>query len=146
MADDPNLDTPQPADDAPDPDEAELVAYLDGELDAPAARRLEDRMAADPELRTRAAALKKTYDLLDYLPRPEPSATFATRTLDRLPAVRSGSGVAAAKSGTASAPSGLAVPSTPSAFLPAPGGPRSWGWVAGVIGGGGLAVGAGYLV
>jgi hypothetical protein len=140
MADNPYIDTP-PADEAPDPDEAELVAYLDGELDAPAARRLEDRMAADPDLRARAAALKKTFDLLDYLPRPEPSATFATRTLDRLPAVRSGSGVVAAPS----APSGLAISSTPSSLIPAPSGGRSWGWAAGVVAAVGVALGAGYL-
>src|SRR5262245_5206366 len=82
----PDEDTAPPA----DPFEAELVAYLDGELDPAAARRIEARLAADPEARAKAAALKKTFDLLDYLPRPEPSPTFTTRTLERLPAVRSG--------------------------------------------------------
>lgn len=72
-----------------DPFEAELVAYLDGELEAAAARRVEARLASDPLARARAAALKKTFDLLDYLPRPEPSTTFTTRTLDRLPALQS---------------------------------------------------------
>ncbi|HTI51335.1 MAG TPA: hypothetical protein VL475_10300, partial [Planctomycetaceae bacterium] len=74
-----------------DPFEAELVAYLDGELDPAAARKVEKRLATDPTARARAAALKKTYDLLDYLPQPEPSATFTTRTLDKIPAVKSGS-------------------------------------------------------
>ena len=89
MADEP---LPVP-DDAPpaDPFEAELVAYLDGELDPAAARKVEKRLATDPPLRAKAAALKKTYDLLDYLPQPEPSATFTTRTLDKIPAVKSGS-------------------------------------------------------
>jgi anti-sigma factor RsiW len=75
---------------APDPFEAELVAYLDGELDEAAARRVEARLARDPAARARAAELKKSFDLLDYLPRPEPSPTFATRTLEKLPAVRPG--------------------------------------------------------
>lgn len=79
-----------PTDDAPPPDpaEAELVAYLDGELDATAARRVEAKLAGDPKLRARAAALKKTFDLLDFLPKPEPSPTFATRTIDKIPAVK----------------------------------------------------------
>jgi len=81
-------DEPLPPD---DPFEAELVAYLDGELDPVAARQVEERLAADPTARARAAALKKTYDLLDYLPQPEPSANFTTRTLDKIPALKSGS-------------------------------------------------------
>ncbi|QJW98905.1 hypothetical protein [Frigoriglobus tundricola] len=60
----------------PDPFEAELVAYLDGELDPAAARKVEARLARDGAARARAAALKKSFDMLDYLPRPEPSPTF----------------------------------------------------------------------
>jgi hypothetical protein len=71
-----------------DPFEAELVAYLDGELDAAAARRVEARLASDAKARARAASLKKTFDLLDYLPKPEPSPTFTSRTLDKLPAIQ----------------------------------------------------------
>ena len=74
-----------------DPFETELVAYLDGELDPDAAHRVEQRLAADPAARAKAAALKKTFDLLDFLPQPEPSTTFTTRTLDKLPALGSGS-------------------------------------------------------
>jgi hypothetical protein len=74
-----------------DPFEAELVAYLDGELDPAAAQRIEERLAADPGARAKASALKKTFELLDFLPKPEPSPTFTTRTLDKLPAVKSGS-------------------------------------------------------
>lgn len=72
----------------PDPEEAELVAYLDGELDAATARRVESRLAADPGLRARATALKKTFDLLDFLPRPEPSSGFTSKTLEKIPAVQ----------------------------------------------------------
>jgi hypothetical protein len=73
---------------APDPFEAELVAYLDGELDPAAARKVEARLAKDPAARARAAELKKSFDMLDYLPRPEPSANFTSRTLEKLPAVK----------------------------------------------------------
>ncbi len=82
-------DNPVPDDGAlPDPFEVELVAYLDGELDADAARKVEARLQTDPDARARAEALKKSYDLLDYLPRPEPSPTFTTRTLEKLPALK----------------------------------------------------------
>ena len=74
-----------------DPFESELVAYLDGELDPIAARKVEARLATDPAVRERATALKKTFALLDYLPKPEPTPTFTTRTLDRIPALKSGS-------------------------------------------------------
>ena len=77
-------DPPLPPDDAVDPADADLVAYLDGELDEPDARTVESKLALDPTVRARADAYKKTYDLLDYLPRPEPSADFTARTLTRL--------------------------------------------------------------
>jgi hypothetical protein len=80
---------PAPDDEpAIDPFEAELVAFLDGELDPDAARKVEARLARDPAARARAAELKKSFDMLDYLPKPEPSATFTTRTLDKLPTVK----------------------------------------------------------
>jgi hypothetical protein len=80
----PEEDTAPPA----DPFEGELVAYLDGELDPTSARAVEARLATDPHARSRAAALKKTFDLLDYLPKPEPSAEFTSRTLDKIPALQ----------------------------------------------------------
>jgi anti-sigma factor RsiW len=69
-------------------DRADLVAYLDGELDGDAARALEARLSKDGAVRTEADLLKQTYDLLDLLPRPEPSPTFTTRTLERLTPVK----------------------------------------------------------
>jgi hypothetical protein len=122
-----------PADDLPDPEEAELIAYLDGELDPADARKVEDRLDEDPAFRAKADALKKSYDLLDYLPRPEPSPTFATRTLDRLPTSRSS---------VESSP----VPSGPTAALAAPAPPsRPWAWAAGIAVAAAVALGAGYF-
>ena len=128
MSDERTPDTPPPADDLPDPEEAELIAYLDGELDPADARRVEDRLDDDPAYRAKADALKKTYDLLDYLPRPEPSATFATRTLDRLPTTRSASGSAS--------PAAVSAPPPP---------PRPWAWAAGITLATAAALGLGYL-
>lgn len=148
MADTP----PPPADDAPDPDpgEAELVAYLDGELDPAAARRVEAKLAADPNLRARADALRRSFGLLDFLPKPEPSPTFATRTIDKLPAVKS-----------APAAPTVAPPAVPSGSVPVPVGgasgtgslalsavtppPPGWGWAAGLAAVVALALGVGYL-
>ena len=71
-----------------DNDREDLIAYLDGELDEEAARRVEVRLHLDAEARAEAEGLRRTWDLLDYLPRPEPSATFTSQTLDRISAFR----------------------------------------------------------
>jgi hypothetical protein len=134
MADDPS-DPP----DAADPAEAEIVAYLDGELDAAAARRVEARLAADPALRARAEALKRSYDLLDFLPKPEPSPAFATRTLDRLPAVKS-SPAAPPVSVPVSPPSGTGT----LVLTPVPP-PRSGAWALALLVLIGVSLGLGYL-
>jgi hypothetical protein len=65
----------------------DLVAYLDGEvgeLGEEKARLIETKINLDPGVRAEADALKRTWDLLDYLPRPEASASFTNRTLDKL--------------------------------------------------------------
>src|ERR1051326_7472028 len=69
-----------------DRDRADLVAYLDGDpsLDREAARKIETRIGLDPRLRAEADSLKRAWDLLDYLPRAEPSPHFTHRTLDRV--------------------------------------------------------------
>ena len=67
-----------------DEDRANLVAYLDGELDEPTARTLETKLNLDPAARQEAESLRRTWQILDYLPRPEPSATFTSRTLERV--------------------------------------------------------------
>jgi hypothetical protein len=65
-----------------------LVAYLDGELDGPAAAAMETKLNTDPRLRAEAATLRRTWELLDYLPKPRVTPTFTSRTLERVSAVR----------------------------------------------------------
>jgi anti-sigma factor RsiW len=67
-----------------DEERADLVAYLDGELDEEAARALEARLANDPQARAEADTLRRTWELLDYLPRAEASTSFTHRTLEKL--------------------------------------------------------------
>jgi len=69
-----------------DKDRADLIAYLDGDpsLDRATARKLETRISLDPGLRAEVDAFKRTWELLDYLPRPEPSPNFTHRTLNRV--------------------------------------------------------------
>ena len=75
----------QPHEFPPDDETSEeLVAYLDGELDDAETRAVESKLASDDAARVRVDTLKKTYDLLDYLPKPEPSASFASRTVSQL--------------------------------------------------------------
>ena len=96
-----------PVPDAPLGDD-DLTAYLDGELDGEAARAVEAKLANNLDARRQAEGLKKAFDLLDYLPKPEPSADFATRTLTRLqPAV-------VAPAGRAASSAALPVPVTTS--------------------------------
>ena len=65
-------------------DKAELVAYLDGELDEAAAQAVEARVAADPEIRAELEALKQTWGMLEYLPKASPSPSFTHQTMQRL--------------------------------------------------------------
>jgi anti-sigma factor RsiW len=71
-----------------DEDRENLVAYLDGELSAKASRALEAKLNLDTEARAEAEALRRTWEMLDYLPRPEPTATFSSRTLERVSALQ----------------------------------------------------------
>lgn len=75
------MNQPQPARDA-DETRAELVAYLDGELDHAAARQVERRLSEDPDYRRQLQQLQRTWDLLDHLPRVEASSSFATTTIE----------------------------------------------------------------
>ena len=68
--------TPSPDDDAAESQTEELVAYLDGELDERAAEAMATKLSLDPKLRAKAEAYQRTWDILDVLPRPEPSSSF----------------------------------------------------------------------
>src|SRR5205809_7893011 len=67
-----------------DDDREELVAFLDGELDDEQSHAVESKITLDPTVRNEADTLKRTWDLLDYLPKPEPSPNFTNKTLDRI--------------------------------------------------------------
>jgi hypothetical protein len=71
-----------------EPERADLVAYLDGELTGEAARSLEAKLSLNPAARAEAEALRRTWELLDYLPRPQSSPNFTHRTIERLSPVR----------------------------------------------------------
>jgi anti-sigma factor RsiW len=122
---DPSANPEEPA----PPDAEELVAYLDGELDAATAERVETRLGLDSSARAQADAYKRTWELLDYLPRPQPSPSFTHRTLERVEAI-SGSRAMKAMTGT-SAPAPVARRGRWAAAL---------GWAACFL----LAVAAGY--
>ncbi len=71
-----------------DEERENLVAYLDGELDEDAARAVEARISVDPQVRAEVEALKQAWEMLEILPRPEPSSNFTNRTLERLAVYR----------------------------------------------------------
>ncbi len=73
-----------------DQERADLVAYLDGELSGEAARAVEAKLSLNPAFRAEADALRRTWELLDFLPRPQPSARFTHRTMERLSPLRTG--------------------------------------------------------
>jgi anti-sigma factor RsiW len=60
---------------------ANLVAYLDGELAEAESRAIATKLAHSATARREVEALEKTWDLLEYLPRPKPSEEFTARTL-----------------------------------------------------------------
>lgn len=133
-------------DDPDPPEDAELIAYLDGELDLAEARAVEARLARDSAARNKAEAYKKTFDLLDFLPRTEPSADFATKTLTKLLPVIEAEPPASSSSSDVTQ---VHLPSTPSqsavAFAPQPAGHPWLGGVAWLLAGV-LAVGGGFAV
>lgn len=60
----------------------ELVAYLDGELDAQSCRRIEDLLARDESVRGELQSLARSWDALDHLPRCEVSPSFTHSTVE----------------------------------------------------------------
>ncbi|MBM4000175.1 MAG: hypothetical protein FJ297_11680 [Planctomycetes bacterium] len=72
-------------------DDEDLVGYLDGELDAETAHRIEQRLAHDADCRARLRDLQASWDLLDDLPRSEVARSFAQSTVSMV-AVRGADG------------------------------------------------------
>ncbi|HMO35021.1 MAG TPA: hypothetical protein PKA06_03165 [Gemmatales bacterium] len=67
------------------PEEVEnLSAYLDQELNEEDAEKVSAALSSRPEVRQEAESLRKTWELLDYLPRPRAPQTFTEQTLTRL--------------------------------------------------------------
>jgi hypothetical protein len=67
-----------------DEERANLVAFLDGEVDDDLASQLEAKVAKSPSVRKEVDALEKTWSMLDWLPRPELPGDFATQTVTRI--------------------------------------------------------------
>jgi len=62
----------------------QLVAYLDGELDAESSRDVERRLASQVAVRERLHELERAWDALGALPTPEVSPRFAHTTLEMI--------------------------------------------------------------
>ncbi|MBN1394109.1 MAG: hypothetical protein JW959_03710 [Pirellulales bacterium] len=86
-----------PPDDASSLADEELVAYLDGELDAAAGRRVEALLATDAKLRRRLQSLERTWELLDEL-ETVPSGGALTHTTLEMVALAAGEEVEREKS------------------------------------------------
>jgi anti-sigma factor RsiW len=73
----------QPApEEAPSETAAELVAYLDGELDADAQRAVEEKLGRDEAYRLEMQQLQKAWDALECLPRVTVGDSFAATTVE----------------------------------------------------------------
>ncbi len=59
-----------------------LIAYLDGELDDPAAAELESRLADDAGLRNRLHEFQQTWDMLDEVGRSTTDQSFVKSTIE----------------------------------------------------------------
>jgi len=75
--------TPQEPDLSPS-ERSRLVAYLDGELAGAEAQEVAANMARSSAVRREAKAMERAWELLDLLPRPEPSAQLGSRTLSEV--------------------------------------------------------------
>ncbi len=60
----------------------QLVAYLDGELDAESSVQIERRLAEDAEFRRELRRLQHAWDMLDELPKVEVSEGFTQTTVE----------------------------------------------------------------
>ena len=67
------------------PDErADLVAYVDGELPEAHSRMISTKLTHSATVRREVEMLQKTWEMLDYLPRPQATEQFAEKTISRI--------------------------------------------------------------
>jgi anti-sigma factor RsiW len=67
------------------PDErVDLVAYIDGELPEAYARSIETKLTKSATARREVEMLRKTWALLDVLPRPQVTERFVEKTLSKI--------------------------------------------------------------
>ncbi|NBR05415.1 MAG: hypothetical protein EBT92_06555 [Planctomycetes bacterium] len=64
-------------------------SYLDGEMTEEEAREFEAKLASSPEERANFQAMKKTWAMLDYLPKPDVTVSFTEKTMERMKALSS---------------------------------------------------------
>ncbi len=70
-----------PTDETQDDFPADLVAYLDGELDVEQTQAVEQRLSVDAAYRQQLRELQQAWDLLDQLPKAEVDNAFTQTTL-----------------------------------------------------------------
>lgn len=68
---------------------ANLAAYLDGELTEDESRAIATKLSLSALARREVDLFKKTWELLDFLPRPAASPLFPQRTLSSIRALES---------------------------------------------------------
>ncbi|WP_165221242.1 anti-sigma factor family protein [Aquisphaera insulae] len=64
-----------------------LTAYIDGELTENEARSIATKLSLSGTARRELESLKKTWELLEYLPRPPASDGFPDRTMESIRAI-----------------------------------------------------------
>jgi anti-sigma factor RsiW len=64
------------------PSQEDLVAYLDGELDEDASRRIEELLRTNPDVREEVQRLERAWDLLGELPKSEADENFTQTTVE----------------------------------------------------------------
>ncbi len=68
----------------------DLIAYLDGEVDAETRQEIERCLARDPQLVQRMREHQQAWDLLDELPREDVGHEFAKTTMELVATVAAG--------------------------------------------------------
>ncbi|MBJ7303035.1 MAG: zf-HC2 domain-containing protein [Gemmataceae bacterium] len=80
------MNEPEEADDSLEKEEL-YSSYLDGELTEEEAREFEAKLASSPEERANFQAMKKTWEMLDYLPKPDVTMAFTAKTMEKMRAL-----------------------------------------------------------